>query len=616
MTATGTLSSAKITTAVEFLNDVNEKGYTTTLLKKYLMEKRGLTASEVEEAFVQKRKRLEALARKKHGTKSKKERAVRNGRSALEGKSTAPASEPFWDLSILIPSKRASGHRLINGFLDHEKIYISILECLQKEYYEQLARFADNRKFQMSRKEIDEIFYRIPEMLKFHKGFFWDLKRGYNIGRIFVQQFKFFEGYAEYMKDIQRTLNKMRTYIRDNKLAMCLSLLNERSSRENVDMMDLLITPLERIREYKNFLETLLSWTDRTQTTDWEVLGKASRRIGRVASYIEKYKYGISNQNEMNKVQRFLGDQCDILAPERAIVRRGMMMSRCGGWTVRSKKQVFFLFNDMLLWTNKNGSLQNAVHLSTCEAIPSCAKNNPERKFEILFSGKRQKTIKLECESVKERNEWYTAVGTTISEAKKNCLQAPSNSQPVVKRKYKENSDSPSDGENKSTKLFDVDRGDDEDSRLDQSEKLDNPYNKRYTLTSSFRIQEFKVFDPMGDTVSQISEQDTGFYKAKRYTDERRISTSEMLSPFEMLEKGGKAKNPNETVLSAERRNELIAIANFHRNSFEDENEDIKDHNELSDNKPRTSHIIRCSTIDEETTAKPSSRFTIRLDGL
>jgi len=396
---------------------------------------------------------------------------------------------------------------------------------------------------------------------------------------------------------------------------LCLSLVTERSSRENVDMMDLLLTPLERIREYKTFLETLLSWTDRTQTTDWEVLGKAARRIGRVASYIEKYKYGISNQNEMNKVQRFLGDQCDILAPERAIVRRGMMMSRCGGWTVRSKKQVFFLFNDMLLWTNKNGSLQNAVHLSTCEVIPSCAKNNPERKFEILFSGKRPKTIKLECESMKERNEWYNAVGTTISEAKRNCLQAPTKSQSIVNGKHKENSDNPSDGENKSPKLFDVDR-DDEDSRLDQSEKLDNPYNKRYTYTSSFRIQEFKVFDPMGDTVSQISEQDTGFYKPKKYTDERRVSTSEMLSPFEMLEKGGKVKNSNKAVLSVERKNELIAIENFQRSSYEDLNEDIKDHSELSNNKPRTSHIIRCSNIDEETTAKPSSRFTIRLDGL
>jgi len=618
MTATDTLKSTKITTAVEFLSDVNEKGYSTSLLRKYLMEKRGLTAEEVEEAFVLNRGRAETPAREKLGNKSKKERVIwSNGSSERAEKSTGPANAPFWDLSLLLPSKRAAGHRLINGFLDHEKIYISTLECLQKEYYEHIARFADHGKFQMSRKEVDEIFKRIPDMLRFHKGFFWDLQRGSNIGRMFVQQFKFFEGYAEYMKDIQRTLNKMQMYIRDNKLSICLALVSERSSRQNVDMIDLLLTPLERIREYKNFLDTLLSWTDRSQTTDYEVLGKASRRIGRVAAYIEKYKYGISNQNEMNKVQRFLGDQCDILAPDRAIIRRGMMMSRNASWTARNKRQVFFLFNDMLLWTNKNGTLQNAVHLSICEAIPSCAKNNPERKFEILYRGKRPKTIKLECEGVEERNDWYSAVERTIVAAKENRLQASSKSEPVLTEKYKEYSDNLGDGENKAPELFGVDRVDEEDSRLEQSEKLDNPYNKRYTFTSSFRIQEFKTFDPMGDNVSQISEQDVAFYQQKRHKDESSLPTSAILSPFGQIEKGEKTGRSNEAELSPERKKELIAIADFQRNSCEDLTEDIKEHSEFSYDKRQNSNIIRCSNIvDENTIAKPSSRFTIRLDDL
>merc|ERR1719320_1164470 len=98
------------------------------------------------------------------------------------------------------------------------------------------------------------------------------------------------------------------------------------------NMIDLLLKPLERILEYREFLERLLSWADRKQTSDFEILGKATRRIGRLANYIEKYKYGIYNKNEMNKVQRFLKDQSNVLAPDRFIVRRGMMTRRVSGW--------------------------------------------------------------------------------------------------------------------------------------------------------------------------------------------------------------------------------------------------------------------------------------------
>merc|ERR1719233_315694 len=125
------------------------------------------------------------------------------------------------------------------------------------------------------------MFFRIPDLLKFHNGFFLDLKRGSNIGRIFVKLFKFFEGYAEYMKDCQLTVNKMRKYMQDAKLHECIISISMSSTRKNDDMVDLLLYPLERILHYRTFLNKLLAMADKTQTSEYDLLGKASRRIGR-----------------------------------------------------------------------------------------------------------------------------------------------------------------------------------------------------------------------------------------------------------------------------------------------------------------------------------------------
>merc|ERR1719385_478660 len=94
------------------------------------------------------------------------------------------------------------------------------------------------------------------------------------------------------------------------------------------------------------------------------------------------------------------------------------MTRRTSGWTGRNKHYVFFLFNDMLLWTNKNGILQNALQLRSCEVMPSSAKNFASRKFELVYRSEKHKTLRLECDTIKERNDWYAALKRTIIAAK------------------------------------------------------------------------------------------------------------------------------------------------------------------------------------------------------
>jgi len=614
MSAINSPKSTKITTAVEFLGDVHSKGYSETILKKYLIEKRGLTAKEVEVAFLINKNRLEAAAKENQGKASKKDRERPEKPASLPSRSQN-------DVTFLLPSKQTAGAQLINQFLDAEKTYCNILQCLEKEYHSKLARYAYLNRFQMSRKEVEEIFLRIPDLLKFHSGFFLDLKRGSNIGRIFVQLFKFFEGYAEYMKDCQQTVNKMRKYIQDTRLQTCMLKIGEDSTRRNDDMVDLLLYPLDRILHYRDFLNILFNWADKTQTSDYDLLGKASRRISRVSAYIEKYKYGICNQNEMNKVQKFLSNQCDILAPERAIVRRGVMTRRTTGVLGRNKHYVFFLFNDMLLWTTKNGALQNALQLRSCEVMPSSAKNFAPRKFEVVYRSEKHKTLRLECETVSERNNWYEALRKTITTAKVKYSEAWSRSESLVSTKYNAYSDNLSDDDSKVLEPSDVSKGKDDDSRVEPPEQLQDPYNKRYTVTSSFRIQEFKEIDPMGDNVSQVSEQDVAFHEERRnYLAEDSNTGSACLSPFEKAgsKQAGEAGDRVIVMESPDNSNlhdRSASVVLLRKSPSTKQSENKEDGCKSSDRGKKSSIVRRSGNKSPSASQSPPERFTIRLDG-
>jgi len=597
----------KIATAVEFLKDVCAKGYSEDILKKYLIEKRGLTTEEVAVAFIINNNRKESAKEDKIWGNRKK-----GGKSDRQEKPSSFSSrKQVQDVSFLLPSKQAEGEKLINEFLDTETAYCSVLQCLKVEYYDVLTRYAKRGRFDISKKDLDEIFIRIPGLLKFHNEFFLDLKRGSQISRMFVRLFKFFEGYAQYMTDCQKTVHKMRKFIKDPRFQGALLQIAQKSVRPNDGMMDLLLIPLERMLDYRDFLNKLYSWGDRTMLSEYELLGKAARRIGRVAAHIEKHRNGICNQNEMNKIQKFLRDQCDILAPDRVIVRRGMMFRRSSGWAGRKKRHVFFLFNDMLLWASKNGSLQNAIQLRLCNVVPSSSKNNADRKFTIVYRGEKSKSIKLECAMTTERNDWYNTLKKTITAAKQSHKLAWARTESNWFAKFKQDSDELSDDESKADSQDIRSKEDDEESRIEQSEQFDDPYNNRYAVTSSFRIQEVEDIDPMDDNVSQVSDTDLSFHE--KHSNYNMLSTSTQLSPF-----CGDKRHSSGNVFRV--RGDTRSKSNVRNNAqkgerkVQEQRQEDEESFEFFDMKNQKLKVIRRTSKDVKASERTSPRYTIRLN--
>jgi len=398
-----------VTTAVEFLSEVFDKGlkgHKEVELRKYLLYRRGLTKAQVDLAF------------RIYHNRIKNPKVAGN---ADRQEVTMPKIESG-GYNFLLPTNRARGINVISKFLVMESNYCDVLECLIEEYWKHLGMMADRKQIAIPRKELEPIFLRISKLFIFHKKFWVDLKaRKDKFGQLFVRHFDAFRDYVEYMKDCNNMIWRMRAHIYDKKLREALEHLRSICRRPNDEMMDLILSPIFRIKDYKSFIDDLYSLADKNQETDYQYLGKASRRIGRVVRWVDMHKHGIINKNEMNKVQQFLDTQCNIIIPHRRIVRRGMMIRRTTSLIARNKFNLFFLFNDVLLWTTRKGELQNLVFLQDSEVRPSDSKYNQAKKFEVVAKGqsyKYHKHLKLECKDPRQRNEWFDAIKKAIAGVK------------------------------------------------------------------------------------------------------------------------------------------------------------------------------------------------------
>jgi len=424
-------SDSKIRVAVKFLDDVCEKGFKKEAdLKRYLVTKRGLTIVEAQEAFNIHYSRLgkdlevaglndslklfDSMSddhdQEQSFTAERPERFVESGK--------AVADEVSNIFKALIPIQRSLGHEVLKEFILAEKAYCSSLECLEY-YYKELTVGVANSKFAMARKEIDQIFQNIPELLKRHSEFNSELTMCGKLGQV-----AFFHIYNDYMNDCLFMLKTMREYTHDTKLYKFLEQTKKRSTHESDDLVDLLLLPLARVVEWKHMLEKLLEMADRTKVQSFAFISQALTTVARVATHIEKYKSGIVNKSEMNKIQLFLGRQCTIFGSDRSVICRGSLVCRTQGWASRNKLCVVFLFTDILLWASSKGKLQNVAYLKHCVVMRSDAKSNAEKKFKVTWTDQNSNTLLIECISQQQMEQWYTMVKDAIKQAKETAVES------------------------------------------------------------------------------------------------------------------------------------------------------------------------------------------------
>jgi len=572
-----TSRNEQVTTTVQFLRELDEKVLENdTRVKKYLLSKHGLTEAEVEEAFRIHRSKLDNekashLAQERQEGERQIIATYDGARPEIIDTTCTNDRNSLWFLSV---GKKIEGQELLRKFLESEVNYNKVLESMHSDYYVPLLKMASENKLEMTHKEVEEIYKLLPGLISFHMDtFYTNLNNGTDIAKLFLQNFKKFEIYVDYMIDCSATVKKMRLYCTDKKFHKCLGVIKSKSKYPDKEMMDLILEPLDRISYYRDFLNSLVMLADERHVEAYEFITKAARRIGRVANYIDKYKYGILNRSGMNKVQQFLGKQCEIFVPNRRIVRRGHMLLRTSGWMARNKWYIFFLFSDVLLWTSKSGELQGLVLVWECDVEDSDSGVNPERKLKVVSAGEKTKILNCECSTQRQRMEWFEALKKTISLARNRAKKEKSPGKKKDEIPGEGTCESPNHiktplltGYNKICRVNSRRGSQIRLGNYDNPSKPETPvseqcYDERYEYSKNFPIQEYKDFEPLGDTIS-FTEDDSSLYGED---DVKGESRAESLSPFRKKvtgcesgdKRGGfkikrankKQKQPNERVI-------------------------------------------------------------------
>jgi len=420
----------KIEIAVQFLNDVHGK-YDEPTLRRYLITRK-LSVRQVNEALRIHKKQVRELGqlncKNSPSISSEKLKSFKSvgQHTKLNSKSGKMISSSYvWNDMTVIPGlpfleegKKDVGKKLRDDFLASELTYCDLLECLT-EYYMKLSDVAKQRKVKITFMETKELFEKIPRLLDFHRRFYKDLVKGKEVGNMFLGSFRFFKGYLNYLKSLPSIIKQLAVYVGDEVLQKYLKQLRKNSTCRNYSIVGLLVVPLDRISQYKSFLNSLIDIGD-TSHKSYRSLRKATRRICRVTSYIEKYRFVIDNLQDLYNVQEYLGGSVLVFTDKRKVIRRGMMFRRTTSWPRRNKLYIFFLFNDILMWTTRGGTFQNAVSIYSCKLLTWENTTNPERKFKVISKRDGQsKILFLECTSEQSKNDWCTLLKMAIDDQDK-----------------------------------------------------------------------------------------------------------------------------------------------------------------------------------------------------
>merc|ERR1719233_1584383 len=133
------------------------------------------------------------------------------------------------------------------------------------------------------------------------------------------------------MKSLINIIKLLGKHAGDLELRKHLTQIRKKSNFKPYDLTALLLVPLDRIMEYKVFLDNLLVMADKSHEM-YRYLAKAAKRIGRVSSWVEKHRFVVNNLYEIYRVQLYLGGQVNVLLDGRRILRRGMIIRRTEGW--------------------------------------------------------------------------------------------------------------------------------------------------------------------------------------------------------------------------------------------------------------------------------------------
>ncbi|XP_032361276.1 rho guanine nucleotide exchange factor 39 isoform X2 [Etheostoma spectabile] len=265
----------------------------------------------------------------------------------------------------------------------------------------------------------ESIFSSIKAIHSVNQSLLVHLENGY-FGRGFEQMCPHLHHYNTYVDNIYNASKVLGVQLKKNKAFRRFKKLQEaRPEFNNQKLEDLLQLPVQRIDQYKHFLQDLTANTS-PDNPEFQQLSRAVSAVCDVSQRIQDNARCHENHLQLCRVQKLLkGRKTKVLAAGRWYIREGWLkVVPPKGADVQPK--MFFLFSDMLLQAKRCGPLRSGDRF-----LGQCAFPLQDCTVEKVFGHTRSqggllsltfpkaKLLLMSCNQ-EELNDWYQSLSSAV----------------------------------------------------------------------------------------------------------------------------------------------------------------------------------------------------------
>jgi hypothetical protein len=240
-----------------------------------------------------------------------------------------------------------------------------------------------------------------------------------SIPAIFLRFSEFFRLYIPYLNGYERSLNTFNELRKHKKFSEWLNVDVRQGLQAAVekngghmsalDLQSYMIQPVQRVPRYVLLLKELKRQTSPSHP-EFAALGDALIAVQRVATVINEAQRTIENMSKLMAVQqRIIGEFETLIQPHRRLIREGTVSATYTHGmfsTLRTRRSVFFLFSDLLVWTSEEFKFKGSIDLTPAKVAP---------KTSLSFMiDTAQRVVTVSCDTENETKSWFEAIDNVI----------------------------------------------------------------------------------------------------------------------------------------------------------------------------------------------------------
>lgn len=338
----------------------------------------------------------------------------------LEKKEHVYESLPdIYQLGTESKKKQKDPFLVAKEIMTSEEKFIEVLKLLNEDFPNFIKSERAQGKASDGPADVKQLFHDLPNLQQVNKELLKELKQRIEnwdkdprIADVFIKTGHFLKLYTNYIKSFSRVVQEFDNVRRRNPDFDRSVLEFENSPVCNMlALRHYMLKPIQRIPQYKLLLQEYLKCLS-PQSPDYNNAKDAIPIVAGVSEHANESVRNWENQCKIINIQSMLGGY-QVVQPDRKFIKEGRLMKLS---RKEMQARMFFLFNDLLLYTTPLGTnsyrVNQAISLDGL-TVSASTTEDMENEFNIISV---ERSFTVAASSKEEKDQWVSALERAVLE--------------------------------------------------------------------------------------------------------------------------------------------------------------------------------------------------------